>query len=37
MSDHHVELPWFERYWQIGVIAFGVGFVALLVSYYPKN
>ncbi len=37
MSDHHVEKPWFERFWQIGVIAFAVGFVTLLVTYSPKN
>jgi hypothetical protein len=35
MSDHHVEKPWFESYWQAGVIAFGVAFVLLLALYKP--
>jgi hypothetical protein len=35
MSDHHVEKPWFERYWQVGVIAFGIIFVLFWALYNP--
>ncbi len=35
MSDHHVEKPWFESYWQPFVIALGVVFVLILALYKP--
>ena len=33
--SHEVEQPWIERNWQVFVIAFGVGCVALLAFYHP--
>ena len=30
MSDSHYEKPWFDRFWQVGLIAFGVFFTLCL-------
>ena len=35
MSETHVTEAKWERWWPAGVIAFGVLFVALLVSFHP--
>jgi hypothetical protein len=37
MSDQHKATPWWENYWQFLVIAFGILFVTLLVSFHPMN
>jgi hypothetical protein len=33
-SEHHSE-SFFDRYWQVLVILFGIAFVILLVSFHP--
>lgn len=29
------ELPWFDRWWPLFVIIYGVIFVAVVVSFFP--
>jgi hypothetical protein len=36
MSSKHSE-SWVERNWQVFVIAFGLIFLTLLVSFHPVN
>lgn len=35
MSEEHSKDSVVERYWQVGLIAFGLAFLTLLVSFHP--
>ena len=37
MESSHKSTPWWENYWQVFVILFGLIFVTLLVSFHPTN
>jgi len=37
MESSHKSAPWWETWWPLFVIVFGITFVTILVSFHPVN